>query len=268
MATKTTYLALLRGINVGGKNKVPMAGLKSAARGDRARGRQNLHPVRQCHLPLDACGQHHRAPDRGGADQDLQARRRADQGAGAEPRRAEGGSRQAPQGFWRRAPGNITRRRDLPDGPRRATKPSPCSCCATASTRCGRAMAWSTRRAAERRAHQEQARPHRCLAALQIHDHPQLADHAEAAGTAATGKRASRRDAAMRSCASGAARGVALRILVLIFGLLLADGSHAGLRGASAPGSRRRRGMNCAWSSRRRTKRARSSGSSSSNGRA
>lgn len=28
MATKTTYLALLRGINVGGKNKVPMAGLK------------------------------------------------------------------------------------------------------------------------------------------------------------------------------------------------------------------------------------------------
>lgn len=29
MATKTTYLALLRGINVGGKNKVPMAGLKA-----------------------------------------------------------------------------------------------------------------------------------------------------------------------------------------------------------------------------------------------
>jgi uncharacterized protein (DUF1697 family) len=28
MAGKTTYLALLRGINVGGKNKVPMAGLK------------------------------------------------------------------------------------------------------------------------------------------------------------------------------------------------------------------------------------------------
>ncbi|MGV3490968.1 MAG: DUF1697 domain-containing protein [Devosia sp.] len=29
MSTKTTYLALLRGINVGGKNKVPMAGLKA-----------------------------------------------------------------------------------------------------------------------------------------------------------------------------------------------------------------------------------------------
>ncbi len=28
MASKTAYLALLRGINVGGKNKVPMAGLK------------------------------------------------------------------------------------------------------------------------------------------------------------------------------------------------------------------------------------------------
>ncbi|MDC9823433.1 DUF1697 domain-containing protein [Devosia sp. ZB163] len=28
MTAKTTYLALLRGINVGGKNKVPMAGLK------------------------------------------------------------------------------------------------------------------------------------------------------------------------------------------------------------------------------------------------
>ncbi len=28
MATKTTYVALLRGINVGGKNKVPMAALK------------------------------------------------------------------------------------------------------------------------------------------------------------------------------------------------------------------------------------------------
>jgi uncharacterized protein (DUF1697 family) len=29
MTAKTTYLALLRGINVGGKNKVPMAGLKA-----------------------------------------------------------------------------------------------------------------------------------------------------------------------------------------------------------------------------------------------
>jgi uncharacterized protein (DUF1697 family) len=29
VATRTTYLALLRGINVGGKNKVPMAGLKA-----------------------------------------------------------------------------------------------------------------------------------------------------------------------------------------------------------------------------------------------
>lgn len=29
MAGKTTYVALLRGINVGGKNKVPMAGLKT-----------------------------------------------------------------------------------------------------------------------------------------------------------------------------------------------------------------------------------------------
>ena len=29
MAGKTTYVALLRGINVGGKNKVPMAGLKA-----------------------------------------------------------------------------------------------------------------------------------------------------------------------------------------------------------------------------------------------
>lgn len=29
MASKTTYLALLRGINVGGKNKVPMAGLRA-----------------------------------------------------------------------------------------------------------------------------------------------------------------------------------------------------------------------------------------------
>lgn len=114
----TTYLLLLRGINVAGKNKVPMSSLRELLRGAWSPRRVDVHRERQRDPALPSSGGRDHERDRSGVAETVPARQRDGGGGSPHARRASGGRRDEAQRFRRRA-GDVPQRRDLPDRARR-----------------------------------------------------------------------------------------------------------------------------------------------------
>ena len=170
----TRYLVLLRGINVGGKNKVPMAALRDLLESHGHTKVSTYIASGNVILSSDQSAAAIKRELEDGAPEDLQARQRADRGPGPDPGPASRGRPEAAEGL-RRPSGHVPQRRGLPHRHRRADGDAGLR----PAARRRRGVAGNRRHllaAAERPADQEPARQDRRDASLQVDDDPQLAD--------------------------------------------------------------------------------------------
>ena len=169
----TRYLVLLRGINVGGRNKVPMAALRELLESHGHTKVSTYIASGNVILSSDRQRGRDQARARGGAPQDLQARQRADRGPRPDASAAPCSRPEAAEGL-RRPSGDVPQRRGLPHGDRRADGDEGLR----PAARRRRGVAGNRRdllAAAERPADEEPPRQDRRDAGLQVDDDPQLA---------------------------------------------------------------------------------------------